>query len=265
MVFYLGKLIGSFLGFFAFQMPGALVGLFVGHLFDLGIGRALRFSGPEGLERLQSEFFDCTFLLLGHVAKSDGRVSEEEIQEAENLFSRLRLTPSQREDAIRHFKKGAGQNFNPKTVADRFNQYAGRRRQAQHTLLVFLVGMAIADGTLQSSERKSLHRISGLLGIPSHHLNQLIDMLTAQARFSYRSNSSSSCSAPDEITHAYRALGVSSEIDEKALKRKYRKLMSENHPDKLISQGVPDHLVKLATQRSQDITAAYDIICNHRS
>jgi DnaJ like chaperone protein len=64
---------------------------------------------------------------------------------------------------------------------------------------------------------------------------------------------------------AYQALGVSEGDDDKTLKRAYRKLMSENHPDKLRGQGVPDDMLRMATERSQEITTAYELIKKQRS
>jgi len=93
-------------------------------------------------------------------------------------------------------------------------------------------------------------------------------MLTAQSRFQdYRyqgASGSSSRPARDAVADAYQALGVTADIGDAALKKVYRKLMSENHPDKLIARGVPDDLVQVATARSQEITAAYELIKNHR-
>jgi len=66
------------------------------------------------------------------------------------------------------------------------------------------------------------------------------------------------------VADAYQALGVAADIGDAELKKVYRKLMSENHPDKLIARGVPDDLVQVATARSQEITAAYELIKNHR-
>ena len=103
---YTGKILGSLLGFLTLGVIGGLVGFFVGHLFDSGLVRALRMTGPDGLNALQQEFFDTTFVMLGYVAKSDGRVSESEIQQAEAMFAHLRLTPSQRASAIKRFKHG---------------------------------------------------------------------------------------------------------------------------------------------------------------
>jgi DnaJ like chaperone protein len=47
-------------------------------------------------------------------------------------------------------------------------------------------------------------------------------------------------------------------------KKAYRRLMSENHPDKLIAKGVPDEMIKIATERSQEISNAYEVIRNAR-
>ena len=66
------------------------------------------------------------------------------------------------------------------------------------------------------------------------------------------------------LADAYAALGLEQSVDDKALKRAYRKLMSENHPDKLIAQGVPEDMIRLATERSQEIQAAYDMIRKSR-
>ena len=63
---------------------------------------------------------------------------------------------------------------------------------------------------------------------------------------------------------AYEALGITEQTSDKDAKRAYRKLMSEYHPDKLMGQGVPDDMIKVATERSQEVQAAYDLIKKSR-
>jgi DnaJ like chaperone protein len=261
-----GKVIAGLIGFLAFGPVGLLFGLVLGHAFDKGLWRALQLSGPDAVHIMRAQFFETTFSLLGFIAKSDGRVSEAEIAQTEALFAQLRLSAEQRRTAIAHFKDGAAADFDPAATVSRFRECLGPRRQAQHTLIVFLVGIALADGSLASSERAALKQVAGLLSMPSGALDQLISMLNAQSRFQERAyqqrggRHQGNFDGPSELDTAYAALGLTLGASASEVKRRYRKLMSENHPDKLIAEGVPDELLKVATARAQEITAAYEVI-----
>ena len=257
---YTGKILGSLLGFLTLGVVGGLVGFFVGHLFDSGLVRALRMTGPDGLHALQQEFFDTAFVMLGYVAKSDGRVSESEIQQAEAMFTHLRLTPSQRASAIKRFKHGAEQNFDPSGELLKFRRTASLRPQAVQTLMLFLVGMAYADGQINSAEMNALTRVANSLGISDKSLQRTISMVVAQANFGAHRQRQKYHSEKNQLTNAYKALGVSPSVDDRDLKKVFRRLMSENHPDKLSARGVPKEMIDIATERSQSITAAYDLI-----
>ncbi len=58
----------------------------------------------------------------------------------------------------------------------------------------------------------------------------------------------------------YSILGVSKNTSKSDIKKAYRKLMSQHHPDKLVSQGLPEHLMEIAKRKSQDIQAAYEYL-----
>ncbi len=262
-----GKAIAGLIGFMAFGPAGLLFGLVLGHAFDRGLWRALQLSGPEAVHIMRAQFFETTFTLLGFVAKADGRVSEAEVAQTETLFGQLRLNAAQRRSAIEHFKTGSASGFDPAPTVARFNDCLGPRRQAQHTLMAFLIGIALADGTFSETERGALYRLSQLLGLPRREVDQLISMVNAQAQFQKRSYQQSSAgggyrprSAETELNTAYAALGLEADASDAEIKRRYRKLMSENHPDKLIAEGVPDELLRVATERAQEITAAYEVI-----
>ena len=265
-----GKVISGLIGFLAFGPVGLLFGLVLGHAFDTGLWRALQLSGPDAVHLMRAQFFETTFSLLGFIAKSDGRVSEAEIAQTEALFAQLRLNTEQRRTAIRHFKDGAAPNFDPAATITRFRECLGPRRQAQHTLIVFLVGIALADGSLAATERAALNQVAGLLSMPRGELYQLISMLNAQAQFQQRayqqrgSRHHGNADGPSELDTAYAALGLTPSASASEVKRRYRKLMSENHPDKLIAEGVPDELLKVATARAQEISAAYEVIQRSR-
>ncbi len=265
-----GKLLAGAIGFLAFGPVGLLFGLVLGHAFDRGLWRALQLSGPDAVNLMRAQFFETTFTLLGYVAKSDGRVSEAEIAQTETLFVQLRLNAEQRRIAISHFKEGSAAGFDPSLTVSRFKECLGGRRQAQHTLLVFLAGIALADGTLSAAERKALNQIASLLSVPRREIDQLLSMINAQAQFQQRAyqqrggRQGAASHEPSGLDTAYAALGLAPDVSNSELKRRYRKLMSENHPDKLIAEGVPDELLKVATGRAQEITAAYEVIQQSR-
>jgi DnaJ like chaperone protein len=251
-----GKLIAGFLGLLVAGLPGLLVGVLVGHLFDQGLGGQLSLARPERLARMQRTFFETSFQLLGHIAKVDGRISEAEVAQAEAMMRQLGIGGEQRDAAINHFKRGSTADFDPETVLARFVEDCAGPRQIAQTLLVFLISMAAADGTIDRSEHDALLGIARYLGYQAAEFEQLLRMVEAQSHF----HEPSAASAEDQLADAYRALGVDPGCSDKEVKRAYRRLMSEHHPDKLIARGVPESMMKVATEKAQEIQAAYELI-----
>ena len=69
----------------------------------------------------------------------------------------------------------------------------------------------------------------------------------------------------DALNEAYKALGVAKDSSDAVIKRAYRKLISQYHPDKLMGQGVPEDMIKMATEQAKEIQLAYDLIKKSRS
>lgn len=264
----MGKIIGLLIGLAAGGVFGAVLGFFIGMIIDRSVVQgALTLGGAPNREAVQQQYFTTTFSVMGHLAKADGRVSEQEVSLAENLMQRMGLTAEHRREAIRLFKRGAGPEFDLAAEMGSFRAQCGRRATLINMLLVTLIGIAFADGELHSAEKTVLQRVAAELGIQQHHFEQILGMVAAQQGFSqhgsHRSYTARHTSA-DLLDDAYRALGVSAAASDKEVKRAYRKLMSEHHPDKLIAQGMPDDMVALATEKAQEIQQAYEIIEKHR-
>jgi DnaJ like chaperone protein len=253
-----GKIIAGLIGLLVAGLPGLVIGIIAGHWFDRGLARSLGMASPERLARARDTFFEVSFQLLGHIAKADGRVSEAEINQAEALMRQLGIGGDARDAAISNFKQGVAATFRPESALARFNRDCAGPRQVAHTLLLFLVGMAFADGRLESAEHDALLRIAGMLGYSGAEFQRLLDMMEAQSHF-HDFHSGERPTGSDQLADAYRALGVDPGCSDRELKHAYRRLMSEHHPDKLIARGVPESMMKVATEKAQEIQAAYEL------
>lgn len=258
-----GKVLGFLFGFMLSKnLLGALIGMFIGHNFDKG--RALNFnhlSGSKGSEsQRQAAFFYTTFSVMGYIAKANGLVSKHEIQFASAYMDKLSLTGELRQQAQDAFREGkmAGFPLNDR-LAD-FKQACGNRHDLLLLFLEIQIQVAFADGTLDSHERQALHTIAARLGFSAKELDQLLEMIIAGAQFHQGQTSQSSKS---QLDNAYKVLGVASDTSEKDIKKAYRKLMSQHHPDKLVAKGLPPEMMDVAKQKAQDIQAAYELITKH--
>ena len=133
-----GKVIAGLIGLLVAGPIGLIVGVFIGHSFDKGLARTFSFASPENIARIKTSFFETTFLLLGHLAKADGRISRREIDHTELIITQMGLDGEQRERAIALFRKGAAPEFQLEPVLSAFSQACGAQKQLQQTLLLFL-------------------------------------------------------------------------------------------------------------------------------
>ena len=261
-MFY-GKVIAGIIGYLVGGVIGLVIGVFVGHSFDKGLVRTFSFASPENIARIKNSFFETTFLLLGHLAKSDGRISQQEIDHAELIITQMGLDTEQRKRAIDLFKQGSAPEFQLEPAVSAFSQTCGAQKQLQQTLLLFLISMALADDhAIDDSELAALERTATLMGFGPAQLRALLNMAQAQEHF--HQGPGAAAATGTTLKDAYMALGVSESATDKELKKAYRRLMSQNHPDKLIAQGVPENMLKIATEKSQEIVSAYDMIKKHR-
>lgn len=261
MPLFFGKLIGGILGYLFAGPFGAILGLMAGHLFDKGLASNFQMANPEHLQRVQDVFFTTVFSLMGRLAKSDGRISEQEIQQAEHFMGEMGLTQEHRDQAIVLFKKGAEASFDLESMLSDFQQYCAPHPKLSHMLLIYLIGMAMADGEVHSAEEQILRHVATALNVSPRAFEQLLQQLKAQQRFS---GQGAGVSSADAIGEAYKALGVTADMNDKDIKKAYRRLMSQYHPDKLIAEGMPEDMIKVATEKSQEIQSAYELIKKHR-
>ncbi len=254
------KLIGFIAGYYFFGLFGALLGLFIGSYID-----RVRVYGSGGVNPLQNAlrqavFLETVFISMGKLAKADGRVSEEEIAHVEQFMQKLNMTAQHREQAVKLFKQGADPAFDIYPVYQRFMSACGHTRNLKEVLLAYLIVMALADGHFHPAEEALLTEIAGHLGYGPDAFKQMIEMVLNQSHFG--GGKVSTAAALDD---AYKALGVTKDSTDAEVKRAYRKLMNQYHPDKLMGQGVPDDMIAMATEQAKEIQLAYDLIKKSRN
>ena len=266
---YLGALIGAVLGLIVFHNFFALLlGAFVGYGFD--VNRDARKRQKKVADR---GFVDPLFALLGAVAKSDGRVSEQEIAVAERMMQRLQLDTVWRRRAIEAFNRGKQAGFNPnKAIAD-LTAWTGGHRDLAYPMLDVLADTVLAEGTPNQSKLQLLRQLAFALRISELELMAMLAMKGAAAgrpgsggwRPGAGGPGRGGYTAPPgrgSMPDPYAVLGLPRSADNASIKRAYRKLISEHHPDRL--GNLPDDLRRRAEQRASDINAAYDQIKEQR-
>lgn len=259
-----GKIIGFCLGFLMLGgVLGGLIGLFAGHFFDQGLSGVDRRPPVPQRSVAQQAFYETVFRLMGHLAKVDGRISEDEIARAEVLMRDMGLTAEHRAQAIELFREGSRADFSIDDAMIHFQSKCGRYRELQDVLLEYLFHIAFADGELHPAEQQSLAAVAAWLGIRGAAFDRLLHMYSAQ--YGFAGGADRRARSGDQLAEAYEALGVSRAASDREVKAAYRKLMSRHHPDRLMAQGVPEDMLRLATEKSQEITAAYDLIVRSRA
>ncbi len=263
---FIGKMFLGLLGLFAAGLPGLLVGLVVGHLFDRGAAQAINQAASEK-GQLGSVFFEASFLTMGRMAKADGQVSPEEIRTAEAVITRMGLSEAGREEAIATFRRGKEEDEAWRASVGRLRDSFSRKPEALALFLEIQINMAIADGHLDLAEVQLLREIGGVLGIPTSMIEELLRRMQGEYRFTQGAGADFADAGGTGIGRlkaAYETLGVSEDNSDAEIKTAYRRLMNQHHPDKLMAEGVPEDMMQAATERTRAIQEAWELVKKER-
>jgi DnaJ like chaperone protein len=240
---------------FIFALLGLITGGFRGLIWGFVLGylvsAVLRAVVQKSVAQVQRTFVESAFAVMGAVCKADGRVTRDEIRVAERMFERLHLDPEQRSAAIAAFTRGKQPGFD---VDAEVASFARAARQQRPLLLLFLqmqVTAVAADGNVHEVEHRLLLRIARQLGLTEQDLQQLEALLRTSSVGSQPSR---------KLEDAYAALGLTPDATDAQVKQAYRRLMSQNHPDKLAAKGLPDSMREMAEERTREISTAYALI-----
>ena len=258
-----GKVVGGTVGLMMGGPLGALLGVALGHQFDHGFEGILADDNPSqaDMEKIQAAFFTATFSVMGHLAKADGRISKDEINMAERVMQQMRLNHAQRMTAINLFNGGKNPDFIIDEALRQFRQVAHRRTNLLQMFLEIQVYAAFADGSLHPREEEMLQHIFRMLGFRHMDFEAIVERVQAEMHFGgQRQSGRPATQSVIGDQDAYAILGVDPKADNKAIKKAYRRLMNQHHPDKLVAKGMPEEMIEMATAKTHRIRAAYDHI-----
>ena len=254
-----GKAVGGVLGFLSGGPLGSLLGVALGHQFDRGFAERLGPMRGHPPARTQALFFAATFGVMGHIAKSDGRVSEDEIRAARRIMHGMHLSPEQVSLAIDHFTRGKQPEFRLNATIDELDDALGGRRELRRAFVEIQLQALVTSGGLDKAKRELLWSIARRLGVGRVELAQIEALVRAHGSASVAPR------RKQDLSEDYRVLGVEPTAEAKAIKLAYRRLMSQHHPDKLVSRGLPESMRANAEEKTREIRAAYERIKAQRN
>jgi DnaJ like chaperone protein len=269
-----GKALGALVGVITAGPVGALFGTFIGHLFDVQAESGVPGRQNERLDDadeddsdqpqmgVQEAFFRATFQVMGHIAKSDGRVSEDEIRAARAMMSEFQLGEREVQLAIEMFTHGKDREFPLETTLRRLRRQCIDRPDVVRMFIQIQLQTALWSGSIHSSARQVLARVATSLGVSAYEIVQMEALLRMQ-----RSARQPPEARPtvDKLAQAYEVLGVTRDASDAEVTKAYRRLMNQNHPDKLVARGLPESMMKVAEEKTRQVLAAYEVVREARA
>ncbi len=262
-----GKIIGGILGFLGLGPWGAALGIWIGHQFDRGLGLGGLIGASPDPVLVNQLFFPATFRVMGHIAKADGRVSEQEIASARGVMQALHLTPDQRLAAMGYFNEGKQPDFDLESVLIRLRSALAPYPDLVNFFVEIQLQAALAGDGLSAVPRARLQLVAVRLGLGPGQLARLESILR------WRQSSQSGAGPPpgsgtpaaaERLAQAYSMLEAEPGMADEAIVKAYRRQMSRHHPDKLQANGLPESMLERAKERTQQIQAAYELVRAHR-
>lgn len=265
---------------------GVIIGFLVAIVFKLGwigflngfiVGCFFRQFFKQFMQRPVSSddkrlFLIITFEVLGHISKAKGVVTRRDIDYTVNVMDQMKLTGELRKEAQTAFTRGKENDYPLRLRLRELYQHYRYHKNMIRLFLEFQLKLAFDDGKLDEHERRLLFILAEELKISRQQFELYLRMLEGGANFqrnqqysnTNRQRGSSTDSSHTALQDAYNVLGVNSSDDPTTIKRAYKRLMNEHHPDKLVSKGLPPEMLELTKQRTQEIQAAYDFIKQQR-
>ncbi|MGP1930217.1 MAG: co-chaperone DjlA [Arsenophonus sp. ET-YP4-MAG3] len=269
---YYGKIIGVIFGIMSgIHIWGIIIGFIIGYIYDIILEQKnLEKTSNKQNKNFKTFFFISLFQVLGHLTKAKGKITEVDIKLATKIMDKMQLHDDAKILAKNAFREGKDRNFLLRKTLKKIHKTCSNRFDLIQIFLETQIEAAFSDGILHPNERKILLIIAEELGISYNQFEEFLEKIKYGQQFKYNSkyfyDSSYYQNTIKEITlvDACKILNVHPNDERTKIKRAYRKLMAEHHPDKLIAKGLSQEIMEIAKQKTQSIQSAYDLIKKER-
>jgi len=242
---------------------GMLLGAWIGHSIERSISGS---SSSDSKKLTQESFFNALFLSMGKLAKVDGKVSPSEIERTEGIMQHMKLNHDLRQKAIQLFNQGKDPAYNIEKALSQFGRMARRSLSLKQIFLEMLIDVAEADGMISRDEQEMIERTCHLIGYPVQLLYAMMKMRGFKSAGGYQqgqrgTSNQSSNSRPvnrNAPFNPYQVLGVEQSDNKSTIRKAYKRLMSQHHPDKLVSKGLPPEMMKVAEEKAKQIQLSWE-------
>lgn len=239
-----GKVLGGAAGLAVGGPIGALLGVMTGHAADRYAESQAR-DGEGGQDQTKSLTFTIGVIVLGaKMAKADGVVTTDEVEAFKQVFQ---VPDNEVKNVAKMFDraKREAEGFEP--YAHQISRMFRREPAVLEDLLDALFHISKADGVMHPGELDYLAQVAEIFRFDEAEFERIKAGHVATGD-----------------RDPYAVLGLPRSATDQEIKQTYRKLIRENHPDKLTAQGLPQEFVDLANDKLATINDAYDQIEKHR-
>jgi DnaJ like chaperone protein len=231
-----GKILGGVGGFAIGGPLGALIGAVAGHAVD-----KMRSGDSQSADSTKQVAFTIGVIVLGaKMAKADGVVTRDEVDAFKQVF---RIPPDEMKNVGRLFNQARKDSHGFRPYARQLGRTFEDNPQVLEELLDGLFHIARADGKVTEDEIEFLQEVAEIFGFKQAEWDRI-----------------RAANVGGQSADPYDILGVRRDQSDAAIKAAHRKLVLENHPDRLVAQGMPQEFVDLANEKLATINAAYDQI-----
>ena len=206
-------------------------------------------------ESLKNSDLGLFVALVAKVAKADGHVDTLEAQLVGNMFDDIAKVfpePAKTKDILKQiFNEEKDRRDNTEQIAHTLAKALRGNHAQQEQFMGFLIQLAFADGKLTKSEEDILAAIAEAFAFDPQKYHAIFDQFEAMMKNMHPQAT---------LDDAYKILGVNKNDDLNTIKKAYRKLVRQYHPDIIKSQGKSEKYIKEATAKTQEINQAYEMI-----